>query len=164
VFPNPRTILGRSRLTCDNLLAVQVFQQEFRNRSNAIQPLIEYEQSTGLVREVFDDIRATRKTNDINNFWKAIANHPPTLQRTWATLKEVMGGPGELDPLVRELIYLAVSVSNGCEYCIASHRVAAINKGMTDGMFGELLSVVGVANMNNRLANGYQVPVDEKFK
>jgi len=126
--------------------------------------MIEYEQSSGVVREVFDDIRATRKTDEINNFWKAIANHPPTLQRTWATLKEVMGGPGELDPLVRELIYLAVSITNGCEYCIASHSAAAASKGMTDAMFGELMSIVGVANMNNRLANGFQVPVDEKFK
>lgn len=120
------------------------------------------------MRAVFDDIRATRKTDEINNFWKAIANHPPTLQRTWATLKEVMGGPGErtgeLDPLVRELIYLAVSVTNGCDYCIASHRAAAASKGMTTGMFGELMSIVGVANMNNRLANGFQVPLDDKFK
>jgi AhpD family alkylhydroperoxidase len=129
-----------------------------------MQPLIEYEHSSGLVREVYDDIRATRKTNDINNFWKAIANHPPTLQRTWALLKEVMAGPGELDPLVRELIYIAVSVTNGCDYCIASHRAAAISKGMTDGMYGELLSVVGAANMTNRLANGFQVPVDDKFR
>src|SRR5262249_558217 len=85
-------------------------------RSNPIQPLVEHEQSSGVVREVFDDIRATRQTTEINNFWKAIANHPPTLERTWATLKAVMAGPGELDPLVRELIYLAVSVTNGCDY------------------------------------------------
>ena len=136
----------------------------FHRRSHPIPSLIEYEQSSGLVREVFDNIRATRKTDDINNFWKAIANHPPTLERTWETLKAVMGGPGELDPLVRELIYLAVSVTNGCDYCIASHRVAAASKGMTDAMFGELLSIVGVANMNNRLANGFQVPLDDKFK
>ena len=129
-----------------------------------MQQLIEYEQSSGIVREVFDDIRATRQTNDINNFWKALANHPPTLQRTWATVKEVMGGPGELSPLVRELIYLAVSVTNGCEYCIASHRAAAASKGMSDAMFGELLSIVGVANSKNRLAKGFEVPVDEKFK
>jgi len=129
-----------------------------------MQPLIEYEASTGVVREVYDDIRATRKTNDINNFWKAIANHPPTLQRTWTALKEVMNGPGELDPLVRELIYVAVSVTNGCDYCIASHRAAAVSKGMTDAMFGELMSIVGVANMNNRLATGFRVPVDEKFR
>ena len=129
-----------------------------------MQPLVAYEHSTGEVREVFDDIRATRQTNDINNFWKALANHPPTLQRTWATLKEVMSGPGELDPLVRELIYVAVSVTNGCEYCIASHRAAATSKGMTPAMYGELLSIVGLANANNRLANGFQVPVDDKFK
>jgi AhpD family alkylhydroperoxidase len=129
-----------------------------------MQPPIEYDQSSGPVRAVYDDIRATRQTDYINNFWKGIANHPPTLQRTWAMLKEVMGGPGELDPLVRELIYLAVSVTNGCDYCIASHRAAAISKGMTDAMYGELMSVVGAANMTNRLANGFQVPVDEKFK
>jgi AhpD family alkylhydroperoxidase len=129
-----------------------------------MKPLIEYEQSSGLVRNIFNDIRAARKTDEINNFWKAIANHPPTLERTWATLKAVMTGSGELDPLVRELIYLAVSVTNGCDYCIASHRAAAVSKGMTDAMFGELMSIIGVANMNNRLANGYQVPVDDKFK
>lgn len=138
--------------------------QTSRNRSISIQPLIEYEQSSGLVREVFDDIRATRQTSDINNFWKALANHPPTLERTWTTLKTVMAGPGELDPLVRELIYLAVSITNGCKYCIGSHRAAAVAKGMTDGMFGELMSIVGVANMNNRLADGFQVPLDDKFK
>ena len=129
-----------------------------------MQRLIDYEQSTGVVRTVFDDIRATRKTTDINNFWKALANHPPTLQRTWESLKPVMTGPGELDPLVRELIYLAVSVTNGCDYCVSSHRAAALSKGMTETMYGELLSVVGLANMNNRLANGFQVPVDEKFR
>lgn len=129
-----------------------------------MQPLIEYEQSTGVVREVYDDIRATRKTDHINNFWKAIANHPPTLQRTWATLKEVMAEPGEIDPLVRELIYIAVSVTNGCDYCIASHRAAAVSKGMTGTMLGELMSIIGLANMTNRLAIGFQVPVDEKFK
>lgn len=129
-----------------------------------MQPLIEYEQSHGVVLEVYDDIRATRKTDEINNFWKALANHPPTLQRTWGTLKDVMTGTGELDSLVRELIYIAVSVTNGCEYCIASHRAAATSKGMTDAMYGEMMSIVGVANMTNRLANGFQVPVDDKFK
>jgi AhpD family alkylhydroperoxidase len=127
-------------------------------------PLIEYERSSGLVREIYDDIRATRKTDDINNFWKAIASHPATLQRTWAVLKEVMSGPGELGPLVRELIYIAVSVTNGCDYCIASHRAAAVSKGMTDAMYGELMSIVGAANMTNRLAAGFQIPVDDKFK
>jgi len=126
--------------------------------------LIEYEDASEEVRAVYDDIRATRQTDYINNFWKAIAFHPPTLRRTWATVKEVMTSPGELDPLVRELIYIAVSVTNGCEYCIASHTAGAKAKGMSDSMFGELLDIVGTANTTNRLANGYQVPVDEVFK
>lgn len=126
--------------------------------------LIEYEESSDEVRAVYDDIRATRKTDDINNFWKAIAIHPHTLQRTWQAVKEVMTSPGELDPLIRELIYIAVSVTNGCEYCIASHTAAARAKGMSDPMFGELMAIVATANMTNRLANGYQIPVDERFK
>ena len=126
--------------------------------------LIEYEDSSDEVRAVYDDIRATRKTDEINNFWKALANHPPTLQRTWQTVKEVMTSPGELDPLMRELIYIAVSVTNGCEYCIASHTSAAYTKGMSDTVFGELMAIVATANMTNRLANGYQIPVDERFK
>jgi AhpD family alkylhydroperoxidase len=126
--------------------------------------LIEYEDSSDEVRVVYDDIRATRQTDEINNFWKALANHPPTLQRTWQSVKEVMTSPGELDPLVRELIYIAVSVTNGCEYCIASHTAAASAKGMSETMFGELMAIAATANMTNRLANGYRIPVDEKFK
>ncbi len=126
--------------------------------------LIEYEEANDEVRAVYDDIRATRQTDYINNFWKAIANHPPTLQRTWQTLKEVMTTPGEIDPLMRELIYIAVSVTNGCDYCITSHTAAARAKGMDDTMFGELMSIIATANMTNRLANGYQIPVDEQFK
>lgn len=126
--------------------------------------LIEYEDSSDEVRAVYDDIRATRQTDYINNFWKALANHPPTLRRTWETLKEVMASPGEIDPLMRELIYIAVSVTNGCEYCIASHTAAARGKGMSDGMFGEVMGIIATANMTNRLANGYQIPVDEQFK
>ncbi|MFN4293746.1 MAG: carboxymuconolactone decarboxylase family protein [Thermoflexales bacterium] len=126
--------------------------------------MIEYEDASEEVRAVYDDIRATRKTEYINNFWKALAQHPPTLRRTWQMVKEVMTGPGELDPLTRELIYVAVSVTNGCEYCIASHTAAARAKGMTDAMFGELMAIVGAANMTNRLANGFQVEVDEIFK
>jgi AhpD family alkylhydroperoxidase len=120
--------------------------------------LIEYEDSSDEVRAVYDDIRATRKTDEINNFWKALANHPPTLQRTWQTVKEVMTSPGKIDPLMRELIYIAVSVTNGCEYCIASHTSAAYAKGMSDNMFGELMAIVATANTTNRLANGYQIP------
>ncbi|MFO1066237.1 MAG: carboxymuconolactone decarboxylase family protein [Pirellulales bacterium] len=126
--------------------------------------LIEYEESTGLVREVYDDIRAVRKTDFINNFWKALANHPPTLDRVWKQLKEIMAGPGDLDPVTRELIYIAVSVTNGCEYCIASHKTAAKNKGMTDKMFGELMAIVGAANMTNRLVQGYRIPIDPQFQ
>jgi AhpD family alkylhydroperoxidase len=126
--------------------------------------LIEYEDANDEVRAVYDDIRNTRQTEYINNFWKALANHPPTLQRTWETLKEVMASPGEIDPLMRELIYIAVSVTNGCEYCIASHSAAARAKGMSDQVFGELMAIIGAANMTNRLANGYQIPVDEQFK
>lgn len=99
--------------------------------------MIEYEDASEEVRAVYDDIRATRKTEYINNFWKALAQHPPTLRRTWQMVKEAMTGPGELDPLTRELIYVAVSVTNGCEYCIASHTAAARAKGMTDAMFGD---------------------------
>jgi AhpD family alkylhydroperoxidase len=126
--------------------------------------LIEYEDANDEVRAVYDDIRATRQTDYINNFWKALANHPPTLRRTWETIKEVMAAPGELDPLTRELIYIAVSVTNSCEYCIASHTAAARTKGMSETMLGELLAIVATANTTNRLANGYRVPVDEQFK
>lgn len=126
--------------------------------------LIEYEEASNEVRAVYDDIRATRQNDYINNFWKAIANHPHTLQRTWQTVKEVMTSPGEIDPLMRELIYIAVSATNGCEYCIASHTAGARAKGMNDTMFAEVMAIAATANMTNRLANGYQIPVDERFK
>jgi AhpD family alkylhydroperoxidase len=126
--------------------------------------LIEYEEASDEVRAVYDDIRATRQTEYINNFWKSLANHPPTLRRTWEVLKEVMTSPGEIDPLMRELIYIAVSATNGCDYCIASHTAAARAKGMSDTMLGELLAIAATANMTNRLANGYQIPVDEVFQ
>jgi AhpD family alkylhydroperoxidase len=114
------------------------------------------------VRAVFDDIKRTRKVDDVNNFWKYLARDPATLKRTWESVKEVMG-PGALDPLVKEMIYVAVSVTNNCEYCIASHTAAARKAGMTEAMFGELMAVVGMANETNRLANGYRVPVDPAF-
>jgi len=125
--------------------------------------LIEYGAASAEVRAVFDDIMATRKTDRVNNFWKALANHPPTLRRTWESVKEVMA-PGALDPLTKELVYLAVSASNGCDYCIASHTASARKQGMTSEMLGELLAVVGMANETNRLANGYQVEIDEAFR
>ncbi len=126
-------------------------------------PLVEYEAASAEVRAVYDDIMATRQTDWINNFWKALANDPATLRRTWESLKAVMA-PGALDPAVKELIYLAVSVTNGCRYCMASHGAAARKLGMTPAMFGELLAVVGMANETNRLADGYRVPVDERFE
>ena len=122
--------------------------------------LIEYENASDEVRQVYDDIMATRKVDKVNNFWKALANHPVTLRRTWDSIKEVMSPGGELDPLTKELIYIAVSVTNNCEYCIHSHSKAAAKLGLSAEAFGELLAVVAMANETNRLANGYQVPVD----
>ena len=125
--------------------------------------LIEYDEASAEVRAVYDDIMRTRGTDWINNFWKALANDPPTLRRTWESIKEGMA-PGALDPLTKELIYLAVSASNGCAYCIVSHGAAAKKQGMTPAMLGELMAVVGMANETNSLANGYRVPVDERFE
>ena len=125
--------------------------------------LIEYEAASPEVRAVYDDIKQTRNIPDVNNFWKVIANHPPTLKRTWEDLKAIMG-PGALDPLVKEMLYLAVSVAHGCEYCIASHTAAARKRGMSDEMLGELLAVVGMASETNRLVTGWRVPLDEAFR
>jgi AhpD family alkylhydroperoxidase len=126
-------------------------------------PLIEYGQASAEVRAVYDDIMATRKTDYINNFWKALASHPATLRRTWDTLKSVMA-PGALDALTKEMVYLAVSVTNGCDYCTASHTTSARRQGMTDEMLGELMAVVGMANETNRLADGYQIEIDEVYR
>ena len=126
-------------------------------------PLVEYEDASPAVRAVYDDIMATRKTDWINNFWKALANDPATLRRTWESIKEVMA-PGAIDPAVKELIYLAVSITNGCQYCMHSHGAAAKKLGMTKAAFGELAAIVGMANETNRLADAYRVPVDEAFK
>jgi AhpD family alkylhydroperoxidase len=128
----------------------------------ALVPAIEYEAANAAVRAVYDDIRATRRTDYINNFWKVLANDPASLARTWAQVKEVMS-EGALDPLVKELIYIAVSVTNNCEYCIHSHSAAARTKGMTPRMFDELLAVTALANATNRLANGYRMDVDERY-
>ena len=125
--------------------------------------LIEYEQSNGPVREVYDDLRQTRQTEHINNFWKALAHDPATLKRTWESVKQIMA-PGALDSLTKEMIYVAVSATNQCAYCIASHTASARKAGMTDEMFAELMAVVGMANETNRLASGYQVEIDEKFR
>jgi AhpD family alkylhydroperoxidase len=124
---------------------------------------IEYRDASPKVRTVFDDIKRTRQVEDVNNFWKYLAHDPPALQRTWASIKEIMA-PGALDALTKEMVYLAVSVTNGCAYCIASHSAAARKAGMSEAMFGELMAVVGMANETNRLANGYRVPVDAAFE
>ena len=124
--------------------------------------LVEYQDAVPEVRAVYDDIMATRKVDWINNFWKALAHDPVTLRRTWESIKEIMR-PGALDPLTKELIYVAVSATNQCGYCIASHTAGARKAGMTDAMFAELMAVTGMANETNRLASGYQVEVDERF-
>ena len=125
--------------------------------------LIEYQDASSEVRAIYDDIMKTRKTDWINNFWKAIAHDPATLKRTWEDIKQIMA-PGALDPLTKELIYVAVSVTNQCHYCIASHTASAQKKGMTDAMFTELMAVVGMANETNKMVTGYQVEIDEQFK
>jgi AhpD family alkylhydroperoxidase len=125
--------------------------------------LIEYADASPEVRVVYDDIMATRKTDWINNFWKALAHDPVTLRRTWGSIKEIMA-PGTLDAVTKEMIYVAVSATNQCPYCIASHTASARKAGMTDQMFAELMAIVGMANETNRLASGYQVEIDEKFK
>ena len=123
---------------------------------------IEYADASPEVRAVFDDIKTSRNVPDVNNFWKYLANDPKTLRRTWDSVKEVMA-PGALDPLVKEMIYVAVSVTNGCGYCIASHSAAATKASMTPEMFGEVMAIVGMANETNRLVNGYRVPIDAAF-
>ena len=124
---------------------------------------VEYADASPEVRAVYDDIMATRQTDWINNFWKAIANDPKTLRRTWESIKQIMA-PGALDALTKEMLYVAISATNQCGYCIASHTVSARKAGMTDAMFAEVMAVVGMANETNRLAGGYQVEIDERFK
>jgi AhpD family alkylhydroperoxidase len=124
--------------------------------------LIEYADASPEVRAVYDDIMATRAIDYINNFWKAIAQNPATLRRTWEGVKQIMA-PGALDPLIKELLYVAISATNQCGYCIASHTASARKAGMTDEMFAETMAVVGMANETNRLASGYQVEIDERY-
>jgi AhpD family alkylhydroperoxidase len=128
----------------------------------ALVKIIEYAEASPEVKVVYDDIMKTRGVDWVNNFWKALANDPRQLARVWAQVKQVMA-PGALDPLVKEMIYVAVSATNGCEYCTFSHTAGARKKGMTDAMFMELMAVVGLANETNRLANGLRMPVDEQF-
>ena len=115
------------------------------------------------MRAIFDDIRTTRKSDFINNFWRALANQPEVLERTWSSIKKVMVEPGALDPLTKELIYIAVSTTNSCSYCIHSHTAAARAKGLTDDQYGELLAVMGMASETNALANAMQIPVDPEY-
>ena len=129
----------------------------------ALVKLIEYAQASPEVRAIYDDIMRSRGVDWINNFWKALANDPVLLARTWQNVQQVMA-PGALDPLVKEMLYVAVSATNGCEYCTHSHTAAARNKGMSDAMLMELMAVVGLANQTNRLVNGLRVDVDEAFK
>ena len=124
---------------------------------------IEYEDASPEVKAVYDDIKATRKIDKVTNFWKALAHDPVRLKRTWEDTKQIMVA-GSLDALTKELIYVAVSVSNQCDYCIAAHTAAARKKGMTEEQFNEMLAVVGLANQNNRLVAGHQVEIDEQFK
>lgn len=130
----------------------------------ANQNLIEYSEASPEVRAVFDDIMQTRKVDSVNNFWKALARHPETLRRTWESIKQIMAPGGALDPLTKEMIYIAVSATNQCAYCVASHGASARQKGMTEEMLGELMAIVGMANETNSLAAGYRVPVDEAFQ
>jgi AhpD family alkylhydroperoxidase len=128
-----------------------------------MQRLIEYAEAGPEVRAVYDNIMATRKASTVTNFWKALANDPATLKRTWDSIKQIMA-PGAIDAVTKEMIYIAVSVTNACDYCIASHSNSARKKGMTDAMFYEMMAVVGMANEANRLVAGYQVEIDEQFK
>ena len=129
----------------------------------AIVPLIEYADASPEVRAVYEDIMATRNVASVNNFWKALANDPENLKRIWSNVKSVMS-PGALDPLTKELLYVAVSVTNNCEYCILSHTAGARARGMTPAMFNELMAVVALANETNRLSNGYRIDVDDRFR
>ena len=159
---------SRSLRLCGNLLRgsfLTLYCMSSRTAENPMSTLglIEYKDASPEVRAVYDDIMATRKTDWINNFWKAIAHDPATLKRTWEDIKQIMA-PGALDPLTKEMIYVAVSVTNQCHYCIASHTVSAQKKGMTDAMFKELMAVVGMANETNKMVTGYQVEIDPQFK
>jgi len=134
-----------------------------KERHMSTPPPIEYADASPQVRAVYDDIKKVRNVPDVNNFWKYLARDPLTLKRTWESVKEVMT-PGALDALTKEMVYVAVSVTNGCAYCIASHTAAARKAGMSEAMFGELMAVIGMANETNRLANGYRVPIDDALK
>jgi AhpD family alkylhydroperoxidase len=142
---------------------MRLIYRQLTEATVALVTLIEYADAPPEVRAVYDDIMKTRGVDWINNFWKALANDPRELRRVWESVKQVMA-PGALDPLVKEMVYVAVSATNGCEYCTHSHTAAARKRGMTDAMLMELMAVVGLANQTNRLANGLRVEVDPQFK
>jgi AhpD family alkylhydroperoxidase len=142
---------------------IRLLYRQGKGGDVALVPLIEYAEASPAVRAVYDDIMKTRGVDWINNFWKALANDPKALARMWQNVKQVMA-PGALDPLVKEMIYVAVSATNGCEYCTYSHTAAARKKGMSEAMLMELMAVVGLANETNRLANGLRIDVDRQFK
>ena len=165
-----RTSIELSRFLCKNSTIptreTELTSQPNPNEKECIMTtvnLIEYEEAGEEVREVFDDIMSTRQIDWINNFWKALAVQPELLKRTWEGVKAVMA-PGSLDPLFKEMVYVAVSATNACQYCINSHTAAARKKGMTDDMLAELMAVVGMANQTNALASGLQVDIDDVFK
>jgi len=142
---------------------MRLIYRQLTEATVALVTLIEYADAPPEVRAVYDDIMKTRGVDWINNFWKALANDPRELRRVWESVKQVMA-PGALDPLVKEMVYVAVSATNGCEYCTHSHTAAARKKGMSDAMLMELMAVVGLANQTNRLANGLRVEVDPQFR
>lgn len=147
----------------DATIMTAVIPQSTTEKKMSTLGFIEYEKANAEVRAVYDDIMATRKTDKVTNFWKALAHDPVRLKRTWEDTKQIMAA-GVLDPLVKELIYVAVSITNQCDYCIAAHTVSARKKGMSDAIFNEMLAVVGLANENNRLVAGLQVEIDEHLK
>jgi len=144
-------------------IAIVIATGQGKGQAMPIGKFVEYEDASPEVRAVYDDIMETRKVDWINNFWKALAQDPATLKRTWESIKQVMA-PGALDPLTKEMIYVAVSVTNGCEYCINSHMAGARGKGMTDEMLAELIAVIGMANETNALVTGWQVEVDDALR
>src|SRR3974390_2800643 len=154
--------LGRSGLASRRVRSNNMGEKQ-RSSPMPTPPLIDYADASPEVRAVYDDIKQIRSVPDVNNFWKYLARDPATLKRTWESIKEIMA-PGALDALTKEMIYLAVSVTNGCGYCIASHSAAARKAGMSEAMFGEVMAVAGMANETNRLANGYRVPIDPQFE
>src|SRR6185437_2264090 len=158
-LPRSRSVTRDDRAACARMRSAPIIHS---NQGASMPKPIEYSDASPAVRAVYDDIKRSRGVPDVNNFWKYLAHDPVTLRRTWESIKEIMG-PGALDPLTKEMIYLAVSVTNGCGYCIASHTAAGRKAGMSEAMFAEVMAVTGMANETNRLVNGYRVPIDAAY-